>query len=136
MEPSVSQQFVRTPVALRLLILTIGILSLVTLTWSGLSGGLRQIGLAHSLGQTTQTYTQLGYGILSLLGVITTFLGRRWNPLVLGCWAVCVSISAGFASVAWGETSIATGLAAGAAALLIAVAIIWMVRTGSRVPAS
>ena len=113
-------------------ILSVALLCLLALAWSGVGGGLHQLGQTTTAGQRIQTYLQLGYGILSFLSVGTVLFGRRWNRLALWCWAVSISLAAGLASVVWGETSLVTGFAAGTAALLVAGAIAWMIRIGAR----
>lgn len=45
---------------------------------------------------------------------------------------VSVALSAGSASVVWGETSLAIGFLSGAAAFLVVVAIGWLLRVGAR----
>jgi hypothetical protein len=119
-------------VVVQRVVLVVALLCLLALTWNGVGGGLGQLRQTTTAGQTIQSALQIGYGVLSLVSVGTVFLGRRWNRLALSCWAVCISLAAGFASVAWGDTSLATGLAAGAAVLLVARAIAWMVRFGAR----
>jgi hypothetical protein len=118
--------------AVQRVVLAVALLCLLALAWNGVGGGLGQLGQTTTVGQTIQSTLQIGYGVLSLLSLGTVFLGRRWNRLVRWCWAVCISLAAGFASVVWGDTSPVTGFAAGAAALLVAGAIAGMVRFGAR----
>lgn len=120
-----------TPVVRRIL-LAVAILLMLALAWTGLSGGLNQIPQSQSTGQKAQTFSQLAYGVFGLLGVVTTFLGRRWNLVILGCWAASLTAAAGLASIVWGETGLGIGLLAGGAALLIALAIVWLLRVGAR----
>lgn len=120
------------PQAVRRVSLVVALLFLVGLAWTGLSGGLNQFSQSQSTGQKAQTFSQLAYGVFALLGVVTTFWGRRWNPMMLGCWAVSVTAAAGLASVVWGETGLGIGLLTGGATLLIAVAIVWLLRVGAR----
>ena len=117
---------------LRRIMLGVAVLCLLVLAWNGLIGGLHQLPQAQTTGQKVQTITQLAYGVLSLLGIVTTFRGPRWNPVVLASWAVSVTAAAGFATVAWGGASLITGMAAAGAAFLIAAAIIWMLRVGTQ----
>jgi cation transport ATPase len=118
--------------AVRKTLLGIALALLLYLTWNGLAGGVEQLSEAHSVGQRLQTGTQFGYGILSLASAVTIFWARRWNMLVLACWSACVAAAAGLASVAWGGTSVLTGVISGAAALGIAALVIWLVRAGAR----
>jgi hypothetical protein len=74
---------------------------------------------------------QLAYGVLGLSCVLTTFWGRRWGPLIQIGWALSVALAAGLASVVWGGTSLGIGLLSGGAALLIALAMLWLLRLGA-----
>lgn len=75
---------------------------------------------------------QLAYGVLGLSCVLTTFWGRRWGPLIQIGWSLSVALAAGLASVVWGGTSLGIGLLSGGAALLIALAMLWLLRVGAR----
>jgi hypothetical protein len=116
--------------AARRIFLAVAILLLLVLSWTGVSGGVRQIPQSRTLGRWTQTIAQLAYGILSLLCALTSFQGRRWRALILTCWVVSVTIAAGFAAVVWGGTSLGVGLVSGGASLLIALAIVWLLHVG------
>lgn len=120
------------PVVRRVL-LVVALLLLAGLGWTGISGGLRQIPESRTFGQRVQSLSQLAYGLLSVLAVLTSVWRRRWRPLILACWTVCVTLAGGFASVVWGGTTLLVGVASGAAALLVALAIIWLLRVGSAV---
>jgi hypothetical protein len=113
-------------------VLAVALLGLLALTWTGVSGGVSQLNQPTTTGQTIQSALQIAYGFLSLVSAGTVFRGRRWNLPALWCWAVCISLAAGLATVVWGETSLGTGFAAGAATLLVAGAIAWLVRVGAR----
>jgi hypothetical protein len=119
--PAVRQVFLATALSL-----------LLVMAWFGLSGGLSQLPQSHSPGQKAQSVTQLGYGLFALLSVVTTFWGRRWGPASQVCWVLSVAVAGGLASVVWGATSVVIGLLSGAATLLVAWAIIWLLRTGAR----
>ena len=116
----------------RRVLLTLAVVLLFALAWLGLSGGMANLADSHSLGQKAQTVTQFGYGLLAALGAVTTFWGRRWNRLVLRTWAVTITLAGGLASVVWGATSLLIGALSGAASLLCALGIIWMLRVGAR----
>lgn len=75
---------------------------------------------------------QLAYGVLGLSCVLTTFWVRRWGPMIQISWALSVALAAGLASVVWGGTSLGIGLLSGGAALLIALAMLWLLRVGAR----
>jgi hypothetical protein len=111
-------------------LLVIAAALLLGLAWTGLSGGANQLSQSQSVGQLAQTFTQLAFGLFALLSVVTTFWARRWGLWMLAGWVVSVTLAAGLASVVWGGTSVAIGLLAGGAALLISSAIAWMLRAG------
>ena len=104
-------------------------LLLLALSWTGLSGGLNQIPQSQSTGQKAQTFSQFAYGIFGILGVVTTFGGRRW---MLGCWVVSLTVAAGLAAIVWGESGFGIGVLASGATVLIALAIVWLMRVGAR----
>jgi hypothetical protein len=51
---------------------------------------------------------------------------------MLAGWTTSVTLAAGVASVAWGQTSLLIGFISGAGALLIALGIAWLLRAGAR----
>lgn len=117
------------PVVRRAL-LFVAIVLLLTLTWTGISGGITQLSSARTAGQAAQTVLQLVYGFFALLSIATTFWGRRWNRPMLAGWTVSLALTAGLASVVWGGTSMLIGFLSGGAAGLIAVGIAWLLRVG------
>jgi len=118
--------------AIRRALRTLALFFLLGFAWLGLRGGISNLADSHSLGQKAQTFTQFAYGVFAALGVVTTFLGRRWNSLVIGAWAVAITLAAGLASAVWGGTSVVIAVLSGAAALLIALVITWLLRVGAR----
>jgi hypothetical protein len=112
----------------RQILLAIVCVILLWLAWIGLSGGVNQLSQSKTPGQIVQTFTQFGFGLFALLSVATTFWAQRWNRLMLASWTISLSLAAGLASVAWGGTSLLVGLVSGIAALLIGLAIAWLLR--------
>lgn len=104
---------------------------LLVLAWTGISGGVSQLGTAKTAGQTIQTVFQFVYGLFALLSIATIIRGREWNRLMLVCWTIALALAAGIASVAWGGTSFAVGLGSGAAAGLVGAGIAWLLRFGA-----
>jgi peptidoglycan/LPS O-acetylase OafA/YrhL len=126
------------PVVQRILLAS-AMLLLITVAWAALSGGLHQLPRSHTLGQRVETTVQFAGGLLSLMGVLTCFRWRRWGPPVRAAWAISLTIAAGLSSVVWGPPSLIVGLVFAAGALLLALAIIWLLRAGlaaSPAPAS
>ncbi|MEO8622352.1 MAG: hypothetical protein ABI625_14875 [bacterium] len=118
--------------AIRRMLLAIAVLLLLGLTWTGLTGGVHQWPVSQSPGQRAQTVTQLAYGLFAILSVVTTFAFQRWAPVMIAGFAISAALAAGLASIVWGETSVATGLVSGGAALLLALGIAWLLRVGAR----
>lgn len=108
------------------------LLLLLWLAWTGLSGGFNQLSQSQTLGQKVQTFSQGAYGLLALLCVGTTFVGRRWSRAVQAGWVVAVTAAGGLASVVWGGTGLGIGILSAGAVLIIAVAIVWLLRVGAR----
>jgi hypothetical protein len=115
----------------RRVLLALGLLFLAGLGWLGLSGGVEQFSMSRSLIQWAQSMSQLAYGILSVAAIVAVLRRRRWKTAVLRAWTVAVTLAAGLAPVAWGGLGLSSGLMAGGGTLLIALAIIWLVRPGS-----
>ena len=117
---------------IRQALLAIGVVVLLWLAWTGLSGGVTQVSQAQTPGQVIQTGTQFAYGLFALLSVVTTFWASRWHLLMLAGWTVSAALAGGLAAVVWGGAPLLTGFVAGGAALLIAVGIAWLLRAGAR----
>ena len=116
----------------RRVLLGIALLILVSLAWTGLSGGINQLPQSTTVGEKAQTLTQFAYGLFALLSAATACRGQRWARLVRVGWVVSLALAAGLASVVWGGTSLAIGLLSGAVAGLIALGIIWLLHEGAR----
>jgi hypothetical protein len=107
-------------------------LILVWLAWTGLAGGVNQLPQSDTPGKIAQTLTQFAFGFFALLSLVTSFWGRRWNLLMLAGWTISVALAAGLASVVWGGTSLTIGVITGAGALIVALAIAWLLRVAAR----
>jgi hypothetical protein len=105
-------------------------LLLLALAWQALSGGFRQIPHSRTLGQRFETAMQIACGLLSLLSMLTCFCWRRWNRPVLVAWTLSLMTAAGLSSLVWGPPMFIIGLGFAAGALLVAMAIIWLLRAG------
>ena len=120
-----------TSPARRALLLLVGVI-LLWLAWTGLSQGFSQLPESRTTGQIVQSLTQLAFGLFALLSVVTVFWFRRWNIHMLAAWTVSVTLAAGLASVVWGGTSLAIGVASGTGALLVGLGIAWLLRVATR----
>jgi len=110
-------------------VLGVGVLLLLVLTWLGVSGGLHQIPQSHTPGEWIQSIAQLVYGVLSLAGVVTRFRTPGRGRLVLWGWVVSMTLAGGLAPVVWGGTSVGVGLVSAAAVVLVALGLVWLIRS-------
>jgi len=117
--------------AVQRIVLAVAVLLLLVLAWTGLTGGIDDFATAENVGQEGQTVAQLAYGLLSLLTVTTVHGVHRWRGVIRGAWAASMMVAAGLASMVWGDAGALVGLVAAAGALLIALAILWLLRFGT-----
>ncbi len=118
----------------RVVLLSIAIALLLVLGWTGIDGGIEQISNAHTTGRKIQTASQLAYGALSVLNILTVFWAQRWNRPILVSWTILLAVAGGLGAYAWGGTSAGTGLVSGLAAGLIGAGIGWLLRFGASKP--
>jgi len=111
--------------------LAIALVLLLGLAWTGLSGGLRLLQASFSRGQQVEAVTQMAFGFFALLSAATKFWGRRWWPVAVACFALSFGVAGGLFVVVWNRSSAVVGLVTGAVCVLIAAAIIWLLRTGA-----
>ena len=116
----------------RNVLLGIGLLLLLGLAWTGVSGAIEQWPEAHTTGQALQTAAQLALGVFSALTIFVMFRGRRWRPIAFIGLALSAMLAGGLAPVVWGDQGVVEGLLAAAASLLIAQLIIWLLVIGTR----
>ena len=98
----------------------------------GLKGGVHDLPLSETAGETVQSAMQLAYGVCALQCAVTTFRARRWARLSRIAWIVSCALAAGLASVVWGGTTLATGLLAGAGGAAMAFVVTWLLTVGAR----
>jgi hypothetical protein len=116
------------PVVRRILLACITVL-VIALAWGALSGGLRQLPRSHTVGQRVETAAQLSCGLLSLLTVVTCFRWRRWDSTIRSAWVISLTTAAGLSPLVWGPPMPLIGLLFALGTLLVALAIIWALRT-------
>ena len=92
---------------------------------SGLQSFFSDWGLASTLGQKLCGIGQATFGTCGLLAGVGAILKRRWARPAALAFVVSVGITAGLASVVWGETNLATGVASGAFGFLIGILLYW-----------
>jgi hypothetical protein len=104
------------------------ILLLLALALQGIVGGVEQWPESSTFGQYLQSASQVLYGLCAVLSIATAIRWRAYATYVqVGFIAGCVAAGS-LAAVSWGEASVGAGVLAGVAALVIASAIIWMLR--------
>jgi hypothetical protein len=113
---------------LSLVLFVVALLLLAALAYSGIAGGLDQWSQEMTRGQRLQTITQFLYGGLSVVVIVTAFTWKRAARAAQMTWAIALALAGGLASVVWGETSVLIGVVSGAAALLVALGILWLLR--------
>jgi len=111
-------------------LLAAAMLLLVILAWMTLSSGLDQIPRSRTFGQRVETIAQLACGVLSLASAVTCLRWRRWGAQIRAAWAASLTTAAGLSSLVWGPPSLLVGLVFAAAALLLALGVIRLVRAG------
>jgi len=116
--------------SVRRVLLACAVLLLIAVAWMTFSGGLHQVPRSRTLGQRVETTVQLACGLLSAASVLTCFWWRRWGRSVRGAWAISLSAAAGVSSLVWGPPDLIVGLVFAAGALLLALAIIRLLRAG------
>jgi len=117
---------------LRRVFLALALLVLLAQAWTSLSGGIQRIPESRTIARRVQTVAEIACGLLSLLGVVSTFRGRRWLRWIQWCWVGSVTLVAGPSSVVWGRAGPLRGLLVSGAALLAALGVLWLWRVGTR----
>ena len=105
-------------------------LVLLVVAWGALSGAVRQFPQSDTAGQKIETAVQLACGFLSLSSALTTFVWRRSASRILPAWAGSLAAAAGLSALVWGPPQPAVALGFAAAALLVALGIMRLLRAG------
>ncbi len=92
---------------------------------SGLQSFLGDWGLAGTFGQKLCGVGQATFGTCGLLAGVGAILKRSWAGPVALAFAVSGGMTAGLASVAWGDSNLATGIASGGLGFLIGILLYW-----------
>ena len=111
--------------AVRHLLSGVAALLLLALAWWTISGGLRNLAQARSIGQQVETATQLACGLLGVGVVVTRFRWRRLARWVRIAWVVAFGATAGLSALVWGPPFPIVALTFVAVALLLAWALVW-----------
>jgi hypothetical protein len=116
------------PHLVRRSVLVSALLVLAAIACGTLRGALLQLPRVQNLGQWVETAIQLACALLGLLAVVTCFWQRRWAPAIRAGWAVSLAITAGLSALVWGPPMLVVTLLFAAAALLVALAVNWVLR--------
>ena len=81
---------------------------------------------AETTEQKLASLTEVGYGVLGLIGALAVYWGWAGTRLVLWIWTLCLGVTAGLAPVVWGGSPLWAGILAGVGAGLVGIAVIWM----------
>ena len=109
-------------------VLVVAVPLLAAVAWGSLTGGLHQLPKAQTFGQRVETGIQFVCSLLSIAAVVVCFWWRRWAPAVRRAWAVSLAITGGLSALVWGPPMPAIALVFGAATLLVALGINWVLR--------
>ena len=110
---------------LRRLLCAVAALLLLALAWWTISGGLRNLRQARSIGQHVETDIQLVSGLLAIAVVLTRFRWGRLGRPVRVAWIVTQAAWVGLSALVWGPPFLWVALVFVALALLMAWGIIW-----------
>jgi hypothetical protein len=100
-------------------------LLLLGLTWWTVSGGVRNVHQARTLGQQVETAVQLASGLLCVATVVTRFRWRRLFRPVRTAWLVTLAAWVALAALVWGPPMLHVALLFAVVALLVGLAILW-----------
>jgi hypothetical protein len=100
-------------------------LLLLGLGWWTVSGGLRNLHQARTIGQQVETAIQLACGMLCFTAVVTRFHWRTLSRPVRIAWAVTLVAWVGLSALVWGPPQPHIALLFAVVALLVAWGILW-----------
>jgi hypothetical protein len=101
----------------------VSVVFLLFLGASGCQSFFGDWGDVETLGQRICNIGQGVFGVFGLLAGIGAILKHRWAGSAALGFAVSGGITAGLASVAWGGSSVATGVGSGALGLLLGLVL-------------
>ncbi|MGH7649046.1 MAG: hypothetical protein ACREND_13080 [Gemmatimonadaceae bacterium] len=119
----------------RRILLGLGMVLVLAFAANGLYGGIGQLHEAVSRGERVQSYLQIALGVIGILVPIAIVAAWRSAGIIVVCWTVVVTLAGGMAPVVWARSPTRVGLIAGVACLVIALGIVWLLRTGAARPA-
>ena len=108
----------------RLLSMCAALLLLGLGLWT-ISGGLRDVSQAATIGQQAETAVRLACGLLSIAVVVTRLRWRPWARPVRIAWVVTLAATVGLSALVWGPPQPHIALLFVVVALLAAGALLW-----------
>lgn len=108
--------------------IALSVLLLVFFGYNGLREGPSLLSDALNGLQLATAIGQLGYGVFAALGLIGWWRRRPWTITILVAWALCATLTAMTASIAWTEPDLRVSFAAGIATALVTASVVWFVR--------
>ena len=94
---------------------------LLFLGLSGIQSCFSDWNLVTTVGQRACTIGQATFGVFGILAGGGAIFKRRWAGPAALAFAVSGGVTAGLASIVWGESGLGAGLASGALGLLLGV---------------
>jgi hypothetical protein len=86
---------------------------------SGVQGAIGDWSLVTTLGQRLSVLGQGTFGVCGVVAGVGAILKRSWAGAFAAAFAISAGVTAGLASVFWGGSNLATGIASGGLGLLI-----------------
>ena len=105
------------------------VLLLLALAFEGIVSGVGQWPHSFTAGQHAQSAAQVLSGVCAILSIATAIRWRDYAVPVQAGFVASSVVAAGLASIAWGGGSYWSGMLVGVAALVIALLLVWMLRT-------
>ncbi len=106
-------------------VLALLVLLLLASAYLGITGGLDLVREAHRPLEILATGTELLYGVAAVAGLVALGTRARKAMAILVVWAVALTATAALASVVWGHTSVAVGVASGAGVGAVVAVVLW-----------
>lgn len=106
---------------MRRIVFWVSVVFLLFLGLSGIQSCLSDWELAANLGQRACTIGQAAFGLFGISAGVGAILKRQWAGPAALAFAVSAGLTAGLASVVWGESGFGTGVASGGLGMLLGI---------------
>jgi hypothetical protein len=101
------------------------LLVLLALGWWTLTGGMRNLHQARTVGQQVETVIQLACGLLCAAVVVTRFRWRLMHRPMRIAWALSLMTWVSLSALVWGPPMLHIALLFAIVAVLLACALLW-----------